>query len=434
MATPTDNRSQGRWFHQFWKTVVVFSAAAVVSAVLAVAGDAYVTHHRRTPAATGKASVAKTVTKTAGKSQADHQVSAAHARHPKTRARVASAEVAPAPLVVTAVTPGSGTSGVATNAPLTVAYSEPLAAKPPLPTLNPPVAGTWSVSGSVLTFVPAGGWLPYATETVTVPPGATAVVGGRKTSSKVATTTTFTVQHGSDLRVEQFLSELKYLPFTFTPTGLPAGVTSGLDAESSQADAVNTSPLPGSLNWAYPNIPPSLGQLWTPGQYNTIDKGAIMAFENAQNMTMDGVAGPKVWAALVSAVAARQATSQPYDYLIASETLPESLQVWRNGQIIYTTAANTGVPGASTAPGTFPVFERQSVGTMSGTNPDGSKYVDPGIPWIAYFNGGDAVHGFIRPGYGYPQSDGCVELPIPNAAQVWQMDPYGTLVTVLPPS
>jgi lipoprotein-anchoring transpeptidase ErfK/SrfK len=67
---------------------------------------------------------------------------------------------------------------------------------------------------------------------------------------------------------------------------------------------------------------------------------------------------------------------------------------------------------------------------MSGTNPDGSHYSDPGIPWVSYFHGGDALHGFIRPGYGYPQSDGCVEMPISNAAVVFPLTPLGTLVTV----
>ena len=37
---------------------------------------------------------------------------------------------------------------------------------------------------------------------------------------------------------------------------------------------------------------------------------------------------------------------------------------------------------------------------MSGTNPDGSHYSDPGVPWVSYFNGGDALHGFLRASYG----------------------------------
>ncbi len=52
---------------------------------------------------------------------------------------------------------------------------------------------------------------------------------------------------------------------------------------------------------------------------------------------------------------------------------------------------------------------------MSGYNPDGSYYSDPGIPWVSYFNGGDALHGYIRGAYGYPQSLGCVEMPYNEA-------------------
>ena len=65
-----------------------------------------------------------------------------------------------------------------------------------------------------------------------------------------------------------------------------------------------------------------------------------------------------------------------------------------------------------------------------GTNPDGSHYDDPGIRWISYFNGGDAVHAFDRASFGSPQSLGCVELPLDEAAQVWPYMPIGTLVTV----
>lgn len=56
---------------------------------------------------------------------------------------------------------------------------------------------------------------------------------------------------------------------------------------------------------------------------------------------------------------------------------------------------------------------------MRGTNPDGSTYDDKGVPWVSYFNGGDAVHGFERASYGSRQSNGCVELPIATAKQVY---------------
>jgi lipoprotein-anchoring transpeptidase ErfK/SrfK len=155
-----------------------------------------------------------------------------------------------------------------------------------------------------------------------------------------------------------------------------------------------------------------------------------MAFENKEGMKTDGVDGPSVWAALLTDLAAGTVNSAPYNYVYVSQTLPESTTVYSNGAVVYTTPANTGVPGAATEPGTFPVYVRYLVTTMSGTNPDGSKYVDPGIPWVSYFNGGDALHGYVRGSYGFPQSDGCVEMPIANAAVVYPLTPIGTLVTV----
>jgi lipoprotein-anchoring transpeptidase ErfK/SrfK len=98
--------------------------------------------------------------------------------------------------------------------------------------------------------------------------------------------------------------------------------------------------------------------------------------------------------------------------------------------VIGGTPVNTGIPSAPTATGTYPVFEHLPVTTMSGTNPDGSHYSDPGIPDVSYFNGGDALHGFTRAQYGSPQSLGCVEMPYSVAAQVYPYTPIGTLVHV----
>jgi lipoprotein-anchoring transpeptidase ErfK/SrfK len=67
---------------------------------------------------------------------------------------------------------------------------------------------------------------------------------------------------------------------------------------------------------------------------------------------------------------------------------------------------------------------------MSGTNPDGSHYSDPGVPYVSYFNGGDALHGFLRSQYGSPQSLGCVEMSYSDAARVYPFTPIGTLVNV----
>jgi lipoprotein-anchoring transpeptidase ErfK/SrfK len=117
-------------------------------------------------------------------------------------------------------------------------------------------------------------------------------------------------------------------------------------------------------------------------------------------------------------------------YLEVTTSSPETLHVWRDGKVIDQSLANTGIAEEPIAPGTFPVYLRYASTTMSGYNPNGSYYSDPGVPYVAYFNGGDAVHGFLRAQYGYPQSLGCVELPYANAAVVFNYDPIGTLVNV----
>jgi lipoprotein-anchoring transpeptidase ErfK/SrfK len=155
-----------------------------------------------------------------------------------------------------------------------------------------------------------------------------------------------------------------------------------------------------------------------------------MAFENAHSLTTDGEAGPAVWSALLADATAGTVNTAAYNYVLVTKAQPERATVYSNGVAVYSTLANTGVAAAPTAEGTYPVFEHLTSATMRGTNPDGSKYVDPGIPWVSYFNGGDALHGYVRSSYGFPQSDGCVEMPPANAGVVFPYTPIGTLVTI----
>ena len=323
----------------------------------------------------------------------------------------------PAALAVASVTP-TGTNVVA-GSTISVHLSTALAPDSPLPTLSPPVAGSWAVlSPSLLQYQVTGPLVPGATETVTVPGGSGGIVGSEGQHLAQTVTSQFTVAPGSMLRLQQLLAELGYLPLSFNPT---APVTS---ASQEGADQV------GTFSWRWANQPAQLTSLWTPGTNNVITQGAIMNFENQNGLKTDGDAGPQVWTDLLNDVQTGKGDANAWNWVLVSQSLPESATVYSNGAPVYSTPVNTGVAGAPTDNGTWPVFDRYTVTTMSGTNPDGSHYSDPGIPWVSYFHGGDALHGFVRPGYGYPQSDGCVEMPIPNADAVFPLTPLGTLVTV----
>ena len=336
-----------------------------------------------------------------------------------------------APLKVSAISPAAGAKNVSFGQSIRVSFSAPLATTTPFPILSPAIPGAWRHAGtSALVFVPKGHLPVYTQVRLTIPAGSAGTHGadgGRLAKPYVIR---FTVGGPSSvLRLQQLLAELGYLPLHFHPVAASPSKPA-LRSEPTNIDLIALQPVDGYFTWRWSHIPSSLGALWTKGEPTVLLKGALMAFEAGHGLSTDGSAGRKVWTALLNQVAAHKAHTDPYRYILVSTVLPEKLSVWSNGETIYTTLANTGIASRPTAKGTFPVYARYRTTTMSGTNPDGTHYNDPGVPYVAYFNGGDAVHGFVRASYGSPQSLGCVELSYSSAAVVWKYDPLGTLVTV----
>jgi lipoprotein-anchoring transpeptidase ErfK/SrfK len=341
----------------------------------------------------------------------------ARSDHPVAASDAPKQQVLPFDLVGT--NPPSTAKVVPSATTITVSLSAPIGPGSPMPSLSPAVAGAWSlVSPSEVEFVPSTPLVPGATETLVVPGGSSGMVSAQGVHLAGSVSVPFSVEPGSVLRLQQLLAELGYLPLSFQPTAPVTSLTQEADVQQ------------GTFGWRWPDQPSSLTSLWTAGEMNVITKGAIMDFEDQHGMKTDGVAGPQVWTDLLADAASGHADANPWNYVYVSETNPESVTVYSDGAVKYHTLANTGIPAAPTAQGTFTVFARYVSTTMSGTNPDGSHYSDPGVPWVSYFNGGDALHGFDRPGYGWPQSLGCVEMNPSNAAVVYPLTPIGTLVTV----
>ncbi|HEY2767770.1 MAG TPA: L,D-transpeptidase family protein, partial [Solirubrobacteraceae bacterium] len=170
-----------------------------------------------------------------------------------------------------------------------------------------------------------------------------------------------------------------------------------------------------------------------PVEMGTLDattKGGLEVFQEDHDLEPTGEPNAATWRLLLIVDSLYHRNRRPYTWVSVTESIPETLEVHQGHHVALSSPANTGVPGAETAQGIFPIFSRFTSTTMSGTNPDGSKYKDPGVPWVSYFNGGDAVHGFPRGSYGSPQSNGCVELPISTAAQVYPMLAIGDIVWV----
>ncbi len=323
------------------------------------------------------------------------------------------------------VSPAPGTK-IAPTTPLKLSFSRPIdrALGSADPKLTPATPGKWHRTDDyTLAFTPSGGGAALGTHLRVDLPRAVALVspsGALRPTRSLA----WTVPPGSTLRLQQLLAGAGYLPLRWKPSG--AAVRRSTDAQVTAA----VKPPAGSFSWRYPNTPSELRGLWHAGQANEITRGAVMAFQDNHGLTVDGLAGESVWKALIADAVSGKRSGRGYSYVYVHRDLPQTLILWHNGHDVIHSPGNTGVPAAPTALGTFPVFEHLAETTMTGTNPGGSHYSDPGIKWVSYFNGGDALHAFDRASFGTPQSVGCVELPLASAAKIWPYTPIGTLVTI----
>src|SRR5580700_2723212 len=227
-------------------------------------------------------------------------------------------------LRVLSISPGNSADPVSASDPVRVVFSAPLAAGSPMPVLSPPVAGRWQAAGTEVTLrVPAGrSGVRSASGAVLASPAAAVFQAGGRTT----------------LRLEALLSQLGYLPLTFTPdngSGLTGQPGSGAVTVSSVRPA-----LAGAFSWQG-SYPAALTNQWQPGQPGVILDGAIMAFQADHQLPMTGTAGRGLWQALLTAVERDQRNANGYTFALASKAVPNTLTVWHNGVIVARSVANT---------------------------------------------------------------------------------------------
>jgi peptidoglycan hydrolase-like protein with peptidoglycan-binding domain len=291
------------------------------------------------------------------------------------------------------------------------------------PKLSPALPGDWHLLDEhTLAFQPRGLGFGLGTEVRVDLPQAVHLAD--RPGAALTSTLRWQVPAGSTLRLQQLLAQLGYLPVDWHPSADAVSSSTGAELVAARA------PPPGRFSWRFHKTPRELRKLWRPGRPNVITRGAVMLIQHRHGLVVDGLAGPVLWQTLMLDAMAGKRRTKGYSYVFVHRKLPQSLNLWHNGRVILRSPGNTGVPAAPTQLGTFPVFEHVPVGEMRGTNPDGTHYDDPGIRYISYFHGGDAIHAFNRSSFGTPQSLGCVELPLKAAAKVWPYTPIGTLVTI----
>ncbi len=304
--------------------------------------------------------------------------------------------------------------------PLSVTLAAPVAAGSPPPSFHPALAGTWASVGDATVFTPASTLQPCSTYTLTVwartnstdhaPLGRRHTIGLRVACPPIA-------------GLQQALARLGYLGARLHPLYI-VHIHSG--PETRREAAVHAFHPPRGVLAPDPSDAPPVRM----GQLDETTRGALTVYQTNRGLEPTGEPNTATWNSLLHAESAYLRNPKPYTWVSVTESIPETLAVHRGHRVVFTTPANTGVPGAETAQGIFPIYSRLTSATMSGTDVDGTKYVVPDVPWVNYFNGGDAVHGYPRASYGSPQSNGCVELPIEAAHTVFGMLALGDIVDV----
>lgn len=115
----------------------------------------------------------------------------------------------------------------------------------------------------------------------------------------------------------------------------------------------------------------------------------------------------------------------------------QTLGIYEDGQLYYATLIASGIDPFFTRPGLFQIYEKLEKTNMSGAfEADRSDYYYlENVPYTLYYDEARALHGaYWRTMFGYPQSHGCVNLSIGDAAILYEWAEVGDWVYVWDPS
>ena len=278
---------------------------------------------------------------------------------------------------------------------------------------------------SSFVFTPSVDFIPLSDVRLIIPGGRSGISSAAGGHLAKTLTDTIQIANGSIVRLQQLLSLTDYSPLRWRPERPRLSIKNAVGQRAALYGALN-----GKFLWRYSGWPANLQALWKSGVYNVFTEGMVMSFQADHGLTPNGTLSSTLWSMLLGAYQAQKENSGGYNYALANKASPQTLTIWHNGHVVLTSPSNTGISVSPTVDGNFAVYLRLRSQIMKGTNPNGSHYADP-VQFVAYFNGNDAVHYMPRAQYGYPQSLGCIELPLQNAATAWPYLAYGTIVSVI---
>jgi lipoprotein-anchoring transpeptidase ErfK/SrfK len=108
----------------------------------------------------------------------------------------------------------------------------------------------------------------------------------------------------------------------------------------------------------------------------------------------------------------------------------QQLTMWLGSTVVLQTLISSGRAATPTEVGEFAIYSKTPMTTMTGTIL-GEYYYVPDIPWVSYFDSGEAFHGtYWHHNFGHPMSHGCINMTIADAKTLYDFAPIGTKVIV----
>ncbi|MDE3090187.1 MAG: LysM peptidoglycan-binding domain-containing protein [Chloroflexota bacterium] len=108
----------------------------------------------------------------------------------------------------------------------------------------------------------------------------------------------------------------------------------------------------------------------------------------------------------------------------------QTITAYQGSTPLKSVLVSTGVSWHPTPIGHFKIYVKIPSQTMSG-GVGAEAYYLPGVPWVMYFAGANAIHGtYWHHNFGHPMSHGCVNLTIDDAHWFYDWADVGTPVIV----
>lgn len=104
----------------------------------------------------------------------------------------------------------------------------------------------------------------------------------------------------------------------------------------------------------------------------------------------------------------------------------QTLSAYQGDRRVLFSIVSTGKASTPTRPGEFAIYQKFKAQDMSGDD-----YNLPGVPWVMYYDGENAIHGaYWHANFGIPTSHGCTNMTIAEARALYSWAPEGTPVSV----